>query len=188
MSACPACAHASYVTQSDRTCARHTCEGGCSFWDCSRAKGHAGPCQPAKRRKSAPGIVTEVHTQGLKAWPAHPLNPDTFMTGPAVVAQMADGGVWAIVFDAEVDGFFAIARNAEAINGRDIDWDGETMRDIILEQLHSENGTRATFSAVGRSTDGRDLPTVVTPVMYTDAWGRTAPWGGGVDDDEGGAL
>lgn len=28
-------------------------------------KGHAGPCQPAKRRKSATGTISKVHTQGL---------------------------------------------------------------------------------------------------------------------------
>lgn len=27
-------------------CVPVKCDGGCSFWDCARPAGHAGPCQP----------------------------------------------------------------------------------------------------------------------------------------------
>lgn len=130
------------------------CDGGCSFWDCQRTKGHAGPCQPAKRRKSATGTISKVHTQGLD--PAMRIIGGSAAglsaCGAAVEATVPGGGLWAIIHDADADGFFAITLNAAAVQGPDIDWSDDAIRDALVDQLHNENRTRPHVEVIGRST------------------------------------
>jgi hypothetical protein len=44
------------------------CDGGCSFWDCARPMGHAGPCQPDAYKLDARPLAFALPVAHADRW------------------------------------------------------------------------------------------------------------------------